>query len=157
MPCGTSESAELVLTRWGGWPTIAGFEPSVRQRKVTPLPVIAVLAAALTAAPWPGGDVTGRDREIVARLTRGGIQRPDSDAGHGLDDAPEHALAAHPAAYPVVAALVAAAMAPYTFVLTSVTVVAPPGATRLAVRPLDVASRPAPAPRRARARAPPLA
>lgn len=120
------------------------------------MPVFAVLASALTAAPWPDGDVTGRDREIVVRLTRGGIQRLDPDAGHGLEDAAEHAVAAAPVAYPLGAGVKSSAAAA-TAVLAVPPSVAPPVGAPLDTPRVVPGARRAPAVRRARARAPPAA
>ena len=52
------------------------------------LPLVAILATALALAQWPSGEVTGRDRELVARVTRAGQQRFETDgtltaADHG--------------------------------------------------------------------------
>lgn len=68
--------------------------PSIAARHVvtlTPalppvLPLVAVLAAALALAQWPAGDIAGRDRELVARVTRAGLQRFDSDGGPSAAD-----------------------------------------------------------------------
>jgi hypothetical protein len=50
-------------------------------------PLVVLLGAAMTMAAWPDGDVTSRDRELVARLTRGGAQRLEADGGHWTADA----------------------------------------------------------------------
>lgn len=41
----------------------------------------------MALAAWPDGNVTSRDRELVARLTRGGVQRFEADGGHWSADA----------------------------------------------------------------------
>ena len=50
-------------------------------------PLVALLGAAMALAAWPDGEVTSRDRELVARLTRGGVQRLEADGGHWSTDA----------------------------------------------------------------------
>lgn len=49
-------------------------------------PLVVLLGASMAAAASPEGDVTTRDREVVARLTRGGMQRFDADGSHGILD-----------------------------------------------------------------------
>lgn len=56
-------------------------------RLILALPLVALLGAAMAVAAWPDGEVTGRDRELVARLTRGGAQRLEADGGHWTADA----------------------------------------------------------------------
>jgi hypothetical protein len=59
--------------------------------------LVSALAAALTLAQWPDGHITGKDRELVARLTRGAHQRLDSDTGHGSAEASDPHLLIEPA------------------------------------------------------------
>lgn len=60
-------------------------------------PFVVLLGTALALASSPQGDVTARDREVVARLTRGGVQRFDTDASHGASDATDVTGAGAPA------------------------------------------------------------
>jgi hypothetical protein len=48
-------------------------------RLLVAAPLVVLLGAAMARAAWPEGDVTARDRELVARLTRGGLQRLEGD------------------------------------------------------------------------------
>lgn len=69
------------------------------------LPLVAGLAAALLLEQWPDGAITGRDRDLVARLTRAGIQRFDADGHAGLEHGDGHheaAVAPAPHALPAV-------------------------------------------------------
>ena len=45
-------------------------------------PLVVLLGTAMALAASPDGDVTARDREVVARLTRGGVQRFDAEGSH---------------------------------------------------------------------------
>ncbi len=56
-------------------------------RLLVAAPLVALLGAAMALDAWPDGDVTSRDRELVARLTRGGVQRFETDGGHWSADA----------------------------------------------------------------------
>lgn len=49
-------------------------------------PLVVLLGAAMALAAAPEGDVTARDREVVARLTRSGVQRFDADGSHAALD-----------------------------------------------------------------------
>ena len=61
---------------------IATFTPALPPA----LPLVAVLAVAIALAQWPDGDIAGRDRELVARVTRAGQQRFDTEGGpHATD------------------------------------------------------------------------
>lgn len=57
------------------------------------LPLVAGLAAVLVLAQTPDGPATERDRDLVARLTRAGVQRLESD---GTASSCEHADAVAP-------------------------------------------------------------
>jgi hypothetical protein len=48
------------------------------------------LAPVLVLGQWPGGAITGRDRDLVARLTRAGIQRFDADGHVGVEHGDGH-------------------------------------------------------------------
>jgi hypothetical protein len=48
--------------------------------------VIGAVVAALTLAQFPGGDLTGRDRELVARITRAGVQRSETENSAAVSD-----------------------------------------------------------------------
>jgi len=85
------------------------FVPVIRLLVVAPL--VALLGAAMAFAVWPEGDVTNRDRELVARLTRGGAQRLDADGGHWTADAVDLAEA-RPSAHVPTTSRVALAPAP---------------------------------------------
>lgn len=67
-------------------------------RAIAAAPVVAILVVGMTMAAWPEGPVTGRDRELVARLTRGGVQRFDADGAHWAADALDGHDAGAPAA-----------------------------------------------------------
>lgn len=118
-------------------------------RIIVAAPLVALLGAAMTVAAWPNGDATGPDRDLVARLSRGGVQRLDADGAHWTADVVDHALTVPSADAPVVAreALV---RTPATTLATpsAFTRIAPPAARRLAGR-LAAPSR--------RGRAPPRA
>lgn len=60
------------------------------------VPLVVFLGAALARAASPEGDVTARDREVVARLTRGGVQRFDAEGNHGTADGLDAADAGTP-------------------------------------------------------------
>lgn len=65
-------------------------------------PLVALLGVAMALAAWPDGAVTAREREVVARLTRGGAQRLDADGGgHWTADAADLADTIAPASAPV--------------------------------------------------------
>lgn len=49
-------------------------------------PLVVLLGTAMALAASPEGDVTARDREVVVRLTRGGVQRFEADGSHGPAD-----------------------------------------------------------------------
>lgn len=49
------------------------------------LPIVASLAAVLVLAQLPDGPVTDRDRDLVARLTRAGVQRLEQDGATPCD------------------------------------------------------------------------
>ncbi len=49
------------------------------------LPIVASLAAVLVLAQLPDGPVTDRDRDLVARLTRAGVQRLEQDGAAPCD------------------------------------------------------------------------
>jgi len=51
------------------------------------LPLVAGLAAVLVLAQLPDGPATERDRDLVARLTRAGVQRLESDGTAPCDHA----------------------------------------------------------------------
>ena len=51
------------------------------------LPIVASLAAVLVLAQLPDGPVTDRDRDLVARLTRAGVQRLEQDGAAPCDHA----------------------------------------------------------------------
>lgn len=55
-------------------------------RLLAAAPLVVLLGAAMAMAAAPEGDVTARDREVVARLTRGGVQRLDAEGSHGVPD-----------------------------------------------------------------------
>lgn len=129
----------------------------MRPHLLPSLSVIAVLAAALVAAPWPEGDVMGRDREIVARLTRGGLQRLDADVDHGVHDAADHTVAADPLAHAPRLAAATAAAADLAALPASGLRLAPPAASRLPAPRRPTALRLTPPSRRPRARGPPAA
>lgn len=122
------------------------------------LPIVALVAAALVAAPWPDGEITGKDREVVARLTRGGIQRLDAEAGHGVHDAGEHAVVADPAAQPPAVGITTAVDGTTFAVLSSaVPSLTPPTASRLPIVEWRPSHATAPPTRPTRARGPPTA
>jgi hypothetical protein len=98
------------------------FAPVIRL--IVAAPLVALLGAAMAVAVWPEGDVTSRDRELVARLTRGGAQRLDADGGHWTSDAVDHAEA-RPSVHVPTTSRVALASAPRG------TVPAPSACTRL--------------------------
>jgi len=52
-------------------------------RLLVTAPLVVLLGAAMALAASPDGDPTARDREVVARLTRGGVQRWTADANDG--------------------------------------------------------------------------
>jgi hypothetical protein len=85
------------------------------------VPFCATLIVSLALAQWPEGDVTGRDREVVARLTRGGVQRLE-DAVHVDHDAFDASVSHRPDG--------AAAPASTGFVPATAKAPAPPVATR---------------------------
>lgn len=98
--------------------------------------------AALALAGWPDGAMAGRDRELVARLTRSGVQRLDADGSHWTADATDLADTISPSPHPaqplLTAGAVAAVAAPlHSTLLAAATVrravpqpVAPPGRDR---------------------------
>lgn len=65
------------------------------------LPLVAGLAAVLVLAQLPDGPATDRDRDLVARLTRAGVQRLESDGAAPCDHAdalvPGHPVTQHDA------------------------------------------------------------
>ncbi len=56
-------------------------------RLLVAAPLVVLLGAAMALAASLDGDVTARDQEVVARLTRGGVQRFDAEGGHWTADA----------------------------------------------------------------------
>lgn len=60
-------------------------------RLLVAAPLVVLLGAVMALAATPDGHVTARDREVVARLTRGGVQRFDADGSHGALDGVEAA------------------------------------------------------------------
>lgn len=70
-------------------------------RLLVATPLVALLGVAMALAAWPDGDVTVREREVVARLTRSGAQRLDADGGgHWTADAVDLADTTTPASAP---------------------------------------------------------
>lgn len=127
----------------------------MRRRLLSSILLIAVLAAALAAAPWPEGEVTSEDRDLVARPRRVGTVRLDADAGHGPDDAADPALATAP--IDRLDLLTAATAPPLVAVAPSTPRIGSPASERLVrVRPVrpPLLRRPG---HRPRARAPPAA
>lgn len=65
------------------------------------LPIVASLAAVLVLAQLPDGPATDRDRDLVARLTRAGVQRLESDGAAPCEHAdaivPGHPVSHHDA------------------------------------------------------------
>lgn len=116
-------------------------------RLVVAAPLVALIGAAMTLSARPAADLTNRDRELVARLTRGGVQRLEADGGHWSADAAGSGDVS-PATYLPTSSVAAMIAAPVR------TVQAPSQSTRL-----DTRSLPQPAGRgsgpRARDRAPP--
>lgn len=55
-------------------------------RLLVAAPLVVLFGAAMALAASPQGDITARDREVVARLTRGGVQRLDAEGSHGAPD-----------------------------------------------------------------------
>jgi hypothetical protein len=60
-------------------------------RQLVAAPLVVLLGAAMALAAAPDGHVTARDREVVARLTRGGVPRFDAEGSHGAPDGVEAA------------------------------------------------------------------
>lgn len=71
-------------------------------------PLVVLLGTAMALAASPDGDVTARDREVVARLTRGGVQRFDADGSHCPADASDTTDAGAPSSEPAPAPSLAA-------------------------------------------------
>lgn len=127
----------------------------MRTRVPPSFPVIAVLAAALAAAPWPEGEITGDERQLTARPRRVGTVRLDADAGHGPDDAADPALAVAPVDRLAALTAPAAPAPPLVALPPAIPHVGSPAAKRLAVaRHATSPMRRRPA-RRPRTRAPP--
>lgn len=89
-----------------------------------------MLVVSLALAQWPEGDVTGRDREVVARLTRSGVQRLE-DAVHVDHDAFDASVSHRPDGV--------AAAASVAFVPATAPALASPLATRWSATPTRVA------------------
>jgi autotransporter translocation and assembly factor TamB len=60
-------------------------------RLLAAAPLVVLLGAVMALAAAPDGHVTARDREVVARLTRGGAPRFDAEGSHGVPDGVEAA------------------------------------------------------------------
>lgn len=126
------------------------------------LPIVVGLAAALVLEQWPDGAITGRDRDLVARLTRAGIQRFDADGHAGLDHGDGHheaVVAPAPYALPAVTVPTTGPEAPPGPALLPVAVTsAPPFTTARLLVPLAAAQAvPATPSRSPLGRAPPRA
>lgn len=67
-------------------------------RLLVAVPLALLLGAVMALAATPDGHVTARDREVVARLTRGGVQRFDAEGSHGVPDGIEAADLGTPSA-----------------------------------------------------------
>jgi hypothetical protein len=63
-------------------------------------PLAMLVGAALALAATAEAGVTARDREMVARPTRGGVPRFDADGIHGAADAIDAAVAGTPSSAP---------------------------------------------------------
>lgn len=124
------------------------------------MPLVVGLASALVLEQWPDGAITGRDRDLVARLTRAGIQRFDADGHAGVDHGDGHheaAIAPAPHALPAVTVPTAGPDVPAGPALVPATPrVVAPLATPLQRVPLAAAQAvPAPHARAPLGRAPP--
>jgi len=117
-------------------------------RLLAAVPLVAALALAVALAAWPEGDVTARERELVARLTRSGVQRLDTDGGHWALDATD--LADHSAPAPATARphLLAAAVITAPAAPVQWTALAPPAVRRAATRVVPSSVRDRAPPRR---------
>lgn len=112
-------------------------------------PLVALLAAAVALAAWPDGDVTARERELVARLTRSGAQRLDADGGgHWTLDAVDLADTLVPTATPAPDAGLAATGVAAPRAPMHVTMLDTPAVRRLRGRPVAPPGRDRAPPRR---------
>jgi hypothetical protein len=138
---------------------------STAVRRVVPLPVVLPLvvglAAALVLEQRPDGAITGRDRDLVARLARGGVQRFDADGHAGFDHGDGHDVSVAPAPHALAAITVPTAGPQHpggvAIVPARTAMAPPPAATRRPGPFRAVEAVPAPHARSPRGRAPPRA
>lgn len=121
------------------------------------LPLVAALATAIALAQWPNGDIAGRDRELVARVTRAGQQRFDTEGGPHATDHGDVIEAGSPVGTLEAAAETSGQGDDLTAIAAPLPSVARPGWSHRAVAPDIRVARRAAVALPARGRAPPRA